>query len=221
MKILDLFAGLGSATTAFAKEGHDIVSLDFNPRFNCTITEDILNITVDGLRRYGPFDFIWASPPCETFSVASIGHHWGGGHRAYLPKTDRAKNAFKIVSHTINLIAILKPKYGWMMENPRGVLRKLPVVSGLPRATITYCQYGDSRMKPTDLWGDFPANWQARPMCKNGAPCHTPAPRGARTGTQGIMGAAERAVIPITLGLDILKAINNGGNNATNETERP
>ena len=34
------------------------------------------------------------------------------------------------------------------------------------------------------------------PMCKNGDPCHVSAPRGSRTGTQGLKGAKERSVIP-------------------------
>lgn len=33
-------------------------------------------------------------------------------------------------------------------------------------------------------------------MCKNGYPCHVSAPRGSRTGTQGLKGAKERSVIP-------------------------
>jgi len=65
----------------------------------------------------------------------------------------------------------------------------------LPRYTVTYCQYGDERMKPTDIWTNHP-NPNFKPPCKNGAPCHTPAPRGSRTGTQGIRGKKQRAVIP-------------------------
>ena len=34
------------------------------------------------------------------------------------------------------------------------------------------------------------------PMCKNGDPCHESAPRGSRTGTQGLKGSKERSVIP-------------------------
>ena len=33
-------------------------------------------------------------------------------------------------------------------------------------------------------------------MCKNGDPCHIPAPRGSKTGTQGLKGAKERSIIP-------------------------
>lgn len=51
------------------------------------------------------------------------------------------------------------------------------------------------RMKPTDLWtNNF--NWIPRSMCKNGDPCHEKAPRGSKTGTQGIDGARDRSIIP-------------------------
>jgi hypothetical protein len=145
------------------------------------------------------------SPPCEAFSVASIGHHWGGGARQYQPKTTHAVLSQKIVEHSVKLVQAIKPPSGWMMENPRGVLRKLPCVAGLPRVTVSYCQYGDTRMKPTDLWGEVP-HWNPRPMCKNGDPCHEAAPRGAKTGTQGIHGAAERAVVPWALWDELLTA---------------
>lgn len=202
MRILDLFAGLGGERRREQIElrGHKYVTLDLDGRFGCTITSDILTQTADTL---GSFDFIWASPPCEAFSVASIGHHWGGGSRQYQPKTTHAVLSQRIVEHTVGLIKAIEPKRGWIIENPRGVLRKLPCVAGLPRTTVTYCQYGDTRMKPTDLWGWVPG-WKPRPMCGNGSPCHEAAPRGARTGTQGIKGSAERAVVPWELWDELL-----------------
>ena len=68
-------------------------------------------------------------------------------------------------------------------------------MKGLPRYTVTYCQYGETRMKPTDLWTNHP-NPQFKPMCKNGDSCHEAAPRGSKTGTQGRKNAKERSRIP-------------------------
>ena len=68
-------------------------------------------------------------------------------------------------------------------------------VKGLPRYTITYCQYGDTRQKPTDIWTNH-KDPQFKPPCKPGAPCHQPAPRGSKTGTQGLKNKVERARIP-------------------------
>ena len=68
-------------------------------------------------------------------------------------------------------------------------------MNGLPRYTVTYCQYGDTRMKPTDIWTNHP-NPQFKPPCHNGDPCHESAPRGSRTGTQGLLNSVEKARIP-------------------------
>ena len=107
--------------------------------------------------------------------------------------------------HTIGIIAGISPM-AWMIENPRGALRKMPFMQSLPRVTVTYCQYGDSRMKPTDLWGIVP-NWNPRPMCKNGSSCHEAAPRGSKTGTQGLANQEDRAVVPLGLWDDILDSL--------------
>ena len=206
MRVLDLFAGLGGGSAAFVERGHEVVTLDNDPRFGCTITADLLTVSASDLAEYGPFDFVWASPPCEAFSVASIGHHWGGGHRVYAPRTEHAVVSQELVAHSIRLIAALGPR-AWVMENPRGVLRKLSCVRGLPHVEVCYCRYGDTRMKPTDLWGKFPVGWTPEPMCHNGNPDHERAPRGAKTGTQGIAGAAERAVVPKALSLSMCVAL--------------
>jgi hypothetical protein len=71
-------------------------------------------------------------------------------------------------------------------------------MQGLPRYTVTYCQYGDTRMKPTDIWTNHP-NPKFKPPCHNGDSCHISAPRGAKTGTQGLKGSIERSIIPAKL----------------------
>ena len=116
------------------------------------------------------------------------------------PVSEYAKFCDKVDHHVLELIKELNPKF-FFIENPRGGLRKMTWMQGLPRHTITYCQYeldkpvNERRMKPTDIWTNHP-NPQFRPMCKNGDSCHAAAPRGAKTGTQGLKGARERSVIP-------------------------
>ncbi len=207
MIIFDFFAGTGSSTQAFRDAGHTVFTFEKDPFFEATETVDIMKLSVAyPLEKYGQPDFVWASPPCTAFSVASMGHHWASGGEHPVPKTPAAEFNQLLVGKAIELAQGLNPKFGFLIENPRGMLRKLPVVQGLNRRTVTYCQYGDDRMKPTDIWGNVP-NWTAKDPCKNGEPCHVAAPRGSSTGTQGLKNARLRSMIPYSLGAEILEAI--------------
>tara|TARA_R100001463_G_scaffold39767_1_gene84932 strand:+ start:1440 stop:2060 length:621 start_codon:yes stop_codon:yes gene_type:complete len=202
MKVLELFAGSRSVGKACEELDYEVYSSDINAFPGIDYVADIRDFDIDKV----PFvpDIIWASPPCTYFSVASIGKHW---NKDNTPKSDNAMFGVEIVSATLYIINVFKsinPNLIWYMENPRGKLRKLSVVDGLHRNTVTYCQYGDTRMKPTDIWTNN-LDWKPRPMCKNGMPCHVSAPRGSQTGTQGMKGNYERSKIPHELCVEILK----------------
>lgn len=201
MKVLELFAGTRSIGKAFEAKGHEVFSIEWDKSFeNIDLYADIMTVTAeDILRKFGRPDVIWASPDCTTFSIAAISHH-----RRQNPETgnldpvsDYAKFCDALDQHVLRLIMALSPKY-WFIENPRGGMRKMTWMQMLPRYTVTYCQYGDTRMKPTDIWTNHP-DPKFKPMCKNGDPCHVSAPRGAKTGTQGLKGSKERSVIPEAL----------------------
>jgi hypothetical protein len=199
MLVFDFFAGTGSATKAFDDAGDTVISFDNNSQFDVTEVVDVFALTAYGLvAKYGRPDFVWASPPCTAFSVASIGHHWLPNR---VPKTEMARLSIQLVDKVRMLIEDLEPRFGFVIENPRGMLRKLPMLDGIRRETVTYCRYGDDRMKPTDLWTNV--DWTPRPMCKNGDACHESAPRGAKTGTQGRSGAVLRSMVPYELGREI------------------
>ena len=199
--MLELFAGTRSIGKAFEERGHEVYSVEWDKNFkDIDLYADIGTLKAqDIIKDFGRPDVIWASPDCTTFSIAAISHHRRKDPITgnLNPVSDYAKFCDQVDTHVIDLIKALKPKY-YFIENPRGGLRKMNFMKGLPRYTITYCQYGDTRMKPTDIWTNHP-DPKFKPMCKNGDPCHVRAPRGAKTGTQGLKGSRERSVIPAAL----------------------
>jgi hypothetical protein len=184
VKVLDLFAGLCGWSAPFAERGHEVYSVDIDERFDVSSHADILTLTAADLP-WKP-DIILASPPCEGFSVLRIGQNWN--HRSLgipnTPKTPTAELGLALVAATLRLIDEIEPAF-WVIENPRAMLRKLPLIAGRDRRTVTFCQYGTPYMKPTDLWGGFPPSLVMRPMCKPRGTCHVASPRGSTTGVQG------------------------------------
>lgn len=200
MKVLELFAGTRSIGKAFEAAGHEVFSVDWDESFDgIDLHADIGTLTAeDIIERFGRPDVVWASPDCTTYSVAAISKHRSREQDGNLtPISEYAKRCDEINTHVVELIKELAPKY-WFIENPRGGLRKMHFMQGLPRYTVTYCQYGERRMKPTDIWTNHP-DPKFKPPCKNGDTCHDAAPRGSRTGTQALANRVEKARIPTLL----------------------
>lgn len=205
MNVLELFAGSRSIGKEAESLGYEVFSSDLKPFEGIDYPVDILEFDISKV----PFkpDIIWASPPCTTYSIAAISHH--RPHNGDM--SDFAKKSDLIVQKVIEIIRELNPDK-WYIENPRGMLRKQSFMEGLPRTTVWYCQYGDNRAKPTDIWTNNlrnlmnPKGWQPRPECFNGNKnCHhESAPRGSSTGTQGLKNNYERSKIPKELCIEIL-----------------
>jgi len=203
-KVLELFAGSRSIGTAGEKLGMEVFSSDLIEFDKIDYAVNILDFDVNVV----PFipDVIWASPPCTFFSVASIGKHWNVDHS---PKSQEALLGMEIAQKTILIIKhflSLNENLVFFIENPRGKLRKMPFMQEFTRHTVWYCQYGDDRAKPTDIWTNS-TNWIPRLECHNGnANCHhESAPRGSQTGTQGRKGSYDRSKIPSQLCFEILQ----------------
>lgn len=198
MKVLELFAGTRSIGKAFEAKRHEVFSIEWNKDFeDIDLYADVSTVTAeDILSKFGKPDVIWASPDCTTFSVAAISHHRRKNNLTgnLDAVSDYAKFCDQVNLHVLQLIRELKPEL-YFIENPRGGMRKMDFMKGLPRYTVTYCQYGDTRMKPTDIWTNHP-DPKFKPVCKNGDSCHVSAPRGSKAGTQGLKGSKERSIIP-------------------------
>lgn len=231
MKILELYSGTQSISKEFRKKGHITLCVELNdaftkPPYNLDQwTISIADVTVkEVIKRLGGYpDVIWASPLCTTNSMAAS----RGNHRQAIEsydfntekerkrntlqeaKSDKAKLHDYLLLKTLHLIQDLKPKY-WFIENPTAGMRKSPIMQGVFfRYSITYCQYGHKSMKPTDIWTNHP-DPRFKPRCKNGDSCHESAPRGSKTGTQGLKGNTERSIIPPELCKHIVEICETG-----------
>jgi len=202
MKILELFAGSRSIGNVAEEFNYNVFSVDWKNYDKINLVCDIENLKISDLP-WVP-DIVWASPDCTTYSISAISTHRNG----IQPKTDYAKKCDQVNKHFIELInelLLINPALKFYIENPRGMFRKMPFIQNFKRNTIWYCQYGDNRAKPTDIFTND-NNWIPRKVCCNGNPnCnHERAPRGSKTGTQKLKNSYERSRIPKQLILEIL-----------------
>ena len=128
--MLDLFAGRGGASRAMRERGWTVVTVDMDPRFDCTHTSDVTLFSWAG----GPVDLLWASPPCTEFSRESM--PWC--------KTGRRPSVDCVLA-TLRLVHEVQPTW-WVLENVRGAQ---PWIGRL---------LGPSRLRtgPVYLWGQLP-----------------------------------------------------------------
>ena len=203
---VEFFAGSRSIGKVAESLGMKVFSVDWKPFENIDYVGDVEFMSIEDV----PFipDWGWFSPDCTTYSMAAISVHRKGVE----PLTEYAIKCDRVNQHFISMIdewLKVNPNFLFYIENPRGMLRKMPFMQRFKRHTVWYCQYGDNRAKPTDIWTNN-ENWIPRPACKNGNPdCHHErAPRGSRTGTQGKKGSYDRSIIPHELCLEVMNAVN-------------
>jgi len=173
IKMFELFKGTGSVGNVAKKLGFDVVSLDFDPIYTPDIETDILKWDYKKWAENNNFypSYIWASPPCNTFSTLAYPLKERNTKTAK-PKSDRAKEGTKILHKTLEIIDYFKsknPDLLYTIENPRAMMRHDEKMLKLPnRETTLYCLYGDFKRKPTDFWSNFKMNLDTETkQCKN------------------------------------------------------
>ena len=214
-QLLELFAGTRSIGKAFEKVGWQVYSVDTDEKLTDCHHADAYAFLKQPLIG---FDAIWLSPMCTTYSKAGLRFH-----RTFDPETGRvtapvsdyakqcdALNAEMVAD--LNRIIRNTDKVV-LMENPRGNLRVMPFMQDLQleRSTVTYSSYGDTRLKPTDIWHNIPMTF--RPQDKQTGGLHTPNRTMNWDGTitygstARTHGMRERSVIPAELCDDIARQV--------------
>ena len=206
MRILELFMGTGSFARAALDLGHEVTGVDIEPcpedlvgkieYYQADLSRHRFTSSMNRPWEWSLYDFVWASPPCNTFSTRG----WNRSNPRRIDckaVTDEARHGDRLAQ--VAIYHIIQKGRG-VLENPRACMRKQDYVRILDRITVTYCQYGHDRMKPTDLffYPSVPETFDVR-MCKNGDPCHKRGPRGSK-------GSSD-ARIPYDLCKEILLAL--------------
>lgn len=159
--ILSLFDYTGHWCDPYVEAGYDVVQIDIR-RGQC-IFEHVLPHAVEwhlhGIKIHG----LLAAVPCTEF--ASSGARWWaskvGMPSLYQGKClefdDRLEEARAMVYMVLEVVELLQPEW-WVIENPRGRIRKEVPAIGQARHVFQPWWYGDPYTKETFLYGNFNAN---------------------------------------------------------------
>jgi len=153
--ILDLCGGSGAWSRPYKDAGYDVLvctlpqvnvldisfGLDFNGH------QDDCSMYIPGYpEKYVNINDIFgilAAPPCTEFSIA---------------KNTRPRNfsvGMETVEACMRIIWEVRKRTKlnfWALENPRGLLRQF---LGIPKYTFEQWEFGEAKIKATDIWGYF------------------------------------------------------------------
>lgn len=127
--MLDLFSGSGAASRAAAVRGWEVLRIDNAEGTAADIRADLS--TWHPTSDLGPFDLVWASPPCTQLSTAG--------------QTRDVEAGLVLVRASLRIVRALSPRW-WVLENVHGATRAIGQLIGPPVAC-----YGSFY-----LWGVFP-----------------------------------------------------------------
>ncbi len=142
MRVLELFSGTKSVGNVCLEMGFEVLSVDIDPRHSPDLLLDIQNFDESQYDR-DHFQFIWASPPCESYSQAN---NKGDREEAMRSADDLVRKTLEIIQHF--------NQASWCIENPAtSRLWMREVARGLAaQSTITsYCSYGTGYRKDTRI----------------------------------------------------------------------
>ena len=156
MNCLELFAGTGSVGKVLKEAGHNVVSLDLK---GADINTNILDWDYTTFPK-DHFDYIHASPPCDTFSVCRkcwIGRELKSRPGKVLTMEDIIKDqidiGLPILNKTLEIINYFNPTF-FTIENPQtGDMKKY--ITDIPYTDVDYCMYGLPYKKRTRIWNNF------------------------------------------------------------------
>ena len=140
MKILDLFAGLGGWSNCWREAGHEVTTVDLDPRFNPTHCMSVEDFHAHA----GQYDIILASPPCTEFSrwtMRGMNRVLRERHEAGLLE----RPSLHLVQETWRVILECQPA-AWVIENVHGSPQFISKILG-PHRGVWAKRY---------LWGNFP-----------------------------------------------------------------
>ena len=161
-RLLELFCGTKSVGDIFEKNGYEVISLDYNKKFNATHTDDILTWDYTQYPK-GYFDVIWASPDCTTFSLATGGKYRNKANIYGLPNQHQEQSiaANNMILRVIEILKYFQPK-SWFIENPRALLRWFPPLIDFIKEEkahmnlVYYANYNNWGFpKPTNIWSNL------------------------------------------------------------------
>ncbi len=151
MRVLELFSGTKSVGKVAQEMGLEVVSVDIDPRHSPDIQLDIRDFDETQYPR-DHFQFIWASPPCETYS--NCRSNVKGDDEVGRPRREEAmRSADDLVRKTLVVIEYFD-QASWCIENPAtSRLWMREVARGLAAQSVitSYCSYGARYRKDTRI----------------------------------------------------------------------
>ena len=144
MRILELFSGTQSVSKVCRAQGHETLSIDIDGEHTPDLQMDILAFDETTHPR-DRFQFIWASPPCESYSQARSS--------ALVEREAAMLRADALVGKTLKILEWFH-EAEWAVENPASSrLWKRTVASELAKKSwvTSYCAFGYNYRKNTRI----------------------------------------------------------------------